>query len=245
MNTKHVLVGAFIFYLILMAAGGAAYYAVQQRAGAENVATASAVGKSDAETEKEKEKADPEAERKKRAEERAKRQEEERKRQKQREDLVSGMKVVTRNGTTYYSHPHDEQTSGIYLRPFIAERDGECVLKNDVLYYSTLEDANYGWVHGDHLEVQADGATVILAFDSTKRRDKLGKGAETVTEHYVVNADEKAVQMLKAVGNAANVTLRFYQEGSYGASHPLGRQDIRRVRNMVALYEMMKAEEVR
>ena len=241
MKTKHVLIGAMIFYLILMAAGGAAYYAVQQRQAQEAVQAekeerAAGEAREGGETE------DAAAKKAAAAAEKEKRLQEERKREKQMEDLVSGMNVVTRGGVTYYSYRHDEQMSGIYLRPFIAERDGDCVLKNDVYYYSTLEDANFGWVHGDHLEVNADGYTATLAFDASKRRDKLGKGAENVTENYVVNADPATVQMLKAVGNATNVTLRFYQEGSYGAVHSLGRQDIRRIHDMVMLYELLQAE---
>ena len=247
MTTKHVLIGALIMYLILMAAGGAAYYAVLQRPSVDRQ-TQAASEKTDAKDPKASQTGAQEmkakaAEKKAAAEEAKKRMEAAKQREKLREELISGMQVVTRGGVTYYSYRHDEQPmSGVYLRPFIAERDGDCVLKNDVYYYSSLEDENYGWLHADHLDVNADGYTVTLAFDSGKRRDKLGKGAENVTENYVVNADPVTVQMLKAVGNASNVTLHFYQAGSAGTVSAMGRADIRRVRDMVTLYELFQAE---
>ena len=58
----------------------------------------------------------------------------------------------------------------------------------------------------------------------------------------MVNADAATVEMLKAVGNASHVTLHFYKEGSQGSVQILGREDIRRVRDMMALYEILKAE---
>ena len=230
-------------YLILMAAGGAAYYAVLQRPPADRQA-ASGEPKAEASDAARKEAEGKRAAEKKTAEEEAKKRlEAAEQRAKQREELIAGMQVITRGGVTYYTYHHDEHPmSGVYLRPFIAERDGDCVLKNDVYYYSSLEDENYGWLHADHLDVNADGYTVTLAFDSGKRRDKLGKGAESVTENYVVNADPATIQMLKAVGNASHVTLHFYQAGSPGTVSDLGRADIRRVRDMVTLYELFQAE---
>lgn len=254
MSTKHVLLGAFVLYLILMAAGGAAYYAVLQKPAMER-GTAAEPGENGQQARNESEdakrmEAEKKAEEKKREEaekkarevERARKWEESRKREERMEELTAGMRVITRGGVTYYTYPHDEQMSGIYLRPFIAEREGEIVLKNDVYYYSSLEDENYGWLRADRLDVDADGYVTTLAFDPSKRRDRLGKGAESVTENYVTNADAVTIQMLKAVGNASHVTLHFYQAGTGGAVWPLGREDIRRVRDMVALYELMQAE---
>ena len=251
MTTKHVLIGARIMYLILMAAGGAGYYAVvQHQTQGENAmpfleqVTGGGQKEGDAKEPGDGEEAKRrEAEKKAAAEEAARRLEAAKQREKQMEELVSGMQVITRGGVTYYSYHHDEHPmSGVYLRPFIAERDGDCVLKNDVYYYSSLEDENYGWLHADRLDVNADGYAVTLAFDAGKRRDRLGKGAENVTENYVTNVDAVTLQMLKAVGNASQVTLRFYQEGTAGAVSTLGRADIRRVHDMVTLYELMQAE---
>ena len=245
MSTKHVLIGALILYLILMAAGGAAYFAVLQRPVQERPAEASVETAKDKAAGKDLGTKDAKDAEKKAAREAAdKRLEAAKQREKQRAELVSGMQVITRNGTTYYSYHHDEHPMpGVYLRPFIVERDGISVLKNDVYYYSSLESENYGWLHADHLDVNADGYAMTLAFDAAKRRDKLGKGAESVTENYVVDADKNTVQMLKAVGNASNVTLRFYQAGTPGTVSALGREDIRRVRDMVTLYELMQADE--
>ena len=250
MSTKHVLLGALILYLILMVAGGAAYFAVLQRPAPESrtvMETETASGKDgeppSAKAEKKaEEKRKEEAQKSTREEERTRKREESRKREQRMEELIAGMKVVTRGGVTYYTHPHDERMTGVYLRPFIAEKDGEIVLKSDVYYYSALEDENYGWLHADRLDVNADGYMVTLAFDPSKRRDRLGKGAESVTENYVTNADAATIQMLKAVGNASHVTVRFYQEGTSGSVQPLGREDIRRVRDMMLLYELMQAE---
>lgn len=236
MDAKNVLLAVLIFCLFLMVGGGATYYAVLQRpaVGTEDGTAAKDLpGKTDGEAE---------AKRTAREKERADRREAKRQRDKQKEQLLSGMKVVLRNGAAYYTCHNDPEMSGIYLRPFIVEREGEYLLKNDVYYCSLLEDPDYGWIHGDRLDVQADDFWATFAFDASKRRDKLGKGAESLTENYVVNADAATVEMLKAVGNASHVTLHFYKEGSQGSVQILGREDIRRVRDMMALYEILKAE---
>ena len=158
--------------------------------------------------------------------------------------LKDSMTSVDRNGVSYYIYPAPEHPqSGVFLRPFIQEGEGTCVLKNDVFYYSDVEDASYGWIHADHLQINADGWEMQMEFDPSARRDKLGNGAESVTEHFVTDAGPEALEILKSVGDAENVSLYFYQSGAGGVSHEMSREEIRHVHDMVMLYELMKQEE--
>lgn len=250
MTTKQVVIAFLVLYLILMGVGGAMYYAIvnppAQRV--ETKSNADEAKKNTAEikvaTKKEKElqekKKKEEEERKAREAEEAKRREESANMEKLREEIEGKMKIVTRGGVTFYTHNRGKEMPGVHLRPFIASKNGNIILKHDIYYYSALDDANYGWIHGSHLDVTADGNVFSYELDPSERRDKLGKGAEDLTESYVMDADKNVVEMLKAVGKATNVTLHY--SGDAETVCTLSRADIRRINEMMTLYEIMEKE---
>lgn len=267
MTTKQVVIAFLVLYLLLMGVGGAMYYAivnapneraqVEERlkeAKQEEAAKAKPKTKNQldnatmkqAQKEAEALAAKQQAENEKKAKEQAakvakqKEKEEKARLEKLKTDIESKMKVVTRGGTTYYTHNRGKELSGVHLRPFIAENNGTIILKHDIYYYSALDDPNYGWIHGTNLDVTADGQTFSYAFDPSKRRDKLGKGAEDLTESYVFDADKNVEAMLKAVGNATNVTLHYY--GGSDITSVLSREDIRRINEMMTYYEILEKE---
>lgn len=255
MTTKQIVLVFLVLYLLLMGVGGAVYYSIvkapQEHAAAQ--AEYDAATKTPEQIEKErlaaqaKKEEEERLKREKEEEERRQREEEERKQkaererlEKLREDIEAKMKIVTRGGVTFYTHKRGKEMSGVHLRPFIAEQNGIITLKHDIYYYSALDDANYGWIHGDHLDITADGVTYAFVLDGTKRHDKLGKGAEALTESYVFDADKQVIAMLKAVGNANSVTVRYY--GGADISCNMSREDIRRINEMMTLYEIMEKE---
>ena len=154
-------------------------------------------------------------------------------------ELVSGMKETVRGSVTFYTHNYDEKPpSGIYIRPFVIQGKTDAILKNDVYYFVSLDDPAYGWIHGDTLEINADGQIILWTFDPAKRHDKLGKGAESITESYVETASNARINDLKTIGNATNVTVYYSLGGGNGRSAKLSRENLRRIRDMLELYEI-------
>ncbi len=267
MTTKQVAIAFLVLYLILMGVGGAMYYAIvnapKERAEieakreeqkktevkpeAKTVKTADKNQLDKATREKAQKEAEAlaakqQAENEKKAQELAEQQKkaDREKLIKLKADIEGKMKVITRGGVTYYTHNRGKELSGVHLRPFIAENNGTVILKHDIYYYSALDDPNYGWIHGSNLDVTADGQTFSFALDPSKRRDKLGKGAEDLTESYVMDADKNIEAMLKAVGNATNVTIHYY--GQSDITSALSREDIRRINEMMTYYEILEKE---
>lgn len=253
MTTKQVVIAFLMLYLILMGVGGAMYYfivnAPKPQAKTQTVAAnknEKSVKTEVKETDKKEldaatlKKQKEEEERKARELEEQKRKEEKERIEKLKASIEAKMKVVERGGATYYTSNRGKELSGAHLRPFIVENNGAVFLKHDIYYYSALDDANYGWIHGSHLDVTADGQTFSYELDVTKRRDKLGKGAEDLTESFVMDADKNIEDMLRAVGGASSVTLHYYGESDTTSN--LSREDIRRIYEMMTLYDILKKE---
>lgn len=262
MTTKQVIIAFLVLYLILMGVGGAMYYAiVTMPQGKTKVEThkegLETANKIDAqETDKNKvDKAVEETAKKelttadvkqtkgiKKADETSaqKSKEKRAKLEKLKASIEEKLKTVTKGSVTFYTSNRETELSGVHLRPFIAESKGNIILKNDIYYYSALDDANYGWIHGSNLDVTADGQTFSFAFDTSKRRDKLGKGAEDLMENYVFDADKNAEEMLKAVANATNVTVHYYGEADIVCA--LSREDIRHINDIMTYYDILSKE---
>lgn len=154
-------------------------------------------------------------------------------------ELTSGMKETVRGNVTFYTHPYSSKPlSGVYIRPFVIKGHSDAILKNDVYYYSSLEDSELNWVHGDALDINADGQIISWRFDATKRRDHLAKSAENLSENYVETATDATLRDLKTIGNANNVTVTYYKIGGGARTSALSRENIRYIRDMVKLYEL-------
>lgn len=252
MTTKQVIIAFLVLYLILMGVGGAMYYAIvnapKPKAQAEAQTKEATNGKKTEVKETDKKEIDAKTLKQQKEEEERKaaelaeqkRKEEEARLKKLKSEIESKMKVIERGGATYYTSNRGKELSGVHLRPFVIEHNGAVILKHDIYYHSALDDPNYGWIHGNHLDVTADGQTFSYDLDPTKRRDKLGKGAEDLTESFVMDADKNVEAMLRAVGGASSVTVR-YSGGAETVSN-LSREDIRRIYEMMVFYDILKKE---
>ncbi len=203
------------------------------------------------EEEEKKKKKEPSEEEKKTAREKA-----EEKREKIREEnkkiwgndktfreLTAPMKETVRGNVTFYTHDYSNTPpSGVYIRPFVIKGHSDAILKNDVYYYVTLEDADFNWVNGDTVTINADGRTITWHFDPAKRRGKFGKGAESLFESYVETAPASRIADLKAIGDAKNVTVTYSGKEGRSRTTPMSRENIRHVRDMVKLYELFNNE---
>ena len=155
-------------------------------------------------------------------------------------ELQKGMKETVRGNVTFYTHNYSNKPpSGVYIRPFVLKGKDNAILKNDIYYFVAVDDANFGWVHGDTVNITADGTTIVWSFDPQKRRDKLSKSAEEISENYVETASDACIADLKTIGNATNVSVYYYNhETGSSRSSPMSRENVRHIRDMVKLYEL-------
>ncbi|MBR2216397.1 MAG: hypothetical protein IJ849_11685 [Selenomonadaceae bacterium] len=259
MTSKQVITGAIVGYIFVLGFGGVAYFFLPEIKEAipalamtpqpnEITADEPRVAEDEAEREQaERAKAEAEAAEKRRQEAEAKRAKEQElaaAREARVETLTSGMKESLRGGVTLYTFSDgSKMSSGVHLRPFVMRGYEDVVLKNEICYYySIYDDIPTNWVHGDALSVQADGQTFWFQLDPDKRRDHLASDAESLTERFVSTADDNALAMLRAVAKAGNVTLYYYKTGGVGCTTVMSREELRRIRDMVELYDLLSVE---
>ena len=243
MKKSHIIAVAAVLYLLIMVIGVAAYFAYEtehakvekaRQAAQTMTETAPAAKKQEKEPE---EKVDPAliqaAAAKKAAE-------------KKKQDLKGGMHSETINGVTYYKHTWPKKLApGVYLRPFVAEGQGGCLLKNDVYYFYTIHDAEQtAWVMGDHLDIAAGGQTTTLSFDPSTMHKHMASDAEWLSENYVVNADKKTVAAFKRIAQSKQGSIVYYNSSTGKARrHELSIEEVTRISEMVELYELLQQDQ--
>ena len=161
--------------------------------------------------------------------------------------IIAGMKVENRGGITLYTYDYPKRpTPGVYLRPFLVTDGVEWVLKFDLYYYYNISDPQKtAWIHGDALNVNIDGKISNLHFLPHDRRDKMSPDAENLAESYVHDATEEEVAILRSIAHSQTATITYYQaDGSVERSHTLTLEEIRRIRNVLDLYDGETKEDV-
>ena len=159
MKRSNVILAAVVLYLIILAIGGAAYYAYSVQ--------------HDARQARMEQQAQKEAADRKTASEAAQEKKQdlgEESKEARVERVSESMQMETRGGVTYYKSPWPvKPPSGVYLRPFVAERNGACVFKNDIYYFYAIDDPEQtAWIFGDRLEIHAGGQVTTLELDVSK-----------------------------------------------------------------------------
>lgn len=164
---------------------------------------------------------------------------------KQKEQLIQALHVETRNGLTLYTGNYPKKPApGVYLRPFVVSDGASYALKFDVYYYYDISDPQQtAWVHGDALAADVDGASYHLSFKAHDRRDKMSPDAESLAESYVHDATSEEFALLRAIGNAQSVQITYYQQATGDArSQTLSHEDIRKIHDMMAFYNLVSQE---
>jgi len=238
-----IVLSAIFIYLIMLAAGGAAWYVISQR----QAAPQSVAEKQPELTEAEKaEKAAREAAKAKERAEREAKELQEEQRRKQRENdiqrLSKGLHQETIQGVTYYKGNYESKPPpGVYLRPILAVGDDVALLRIEVFYYYTIHDAvPTAWIMGDHLDINADGQVMTLAFDPSKLHKKVASDAEWLWEKYMINANAASTDILRRAAAASSVTITYYQAASgKGRSQTLTATELKELQEVLALYDLM------
>lgn len=237
MKKTHIILAAVMLYLIIIVMGGSAYYAytvqhnrVQAQIALEKQQKAAAEAKKTEQTAKSQHETKPETK--------------EAIREKKLADLKADMKEETINGIVYYRHEWPRKlASGVYLRPFIAVGNGRCVLKNDVYYFYSIADSqSTAWIFGDRLDIYVGGELTTLSFNPQLMRKHMASDAEWLAENYVVEADADTIAAFKRIANAKQAYIVYYKEGGKARRHDLTTSEIKRVREMVQLYELLNEE---
>lgn len=161
------------------------------------------------------------------------------------ETLRSEMKIVERNGLTLYTFDYPKKPEpGVYLRPFIISDGIDDELKFDVYYFYDINDSQKtAWIHGDALTVTTDVGNHTLVFSAKDRRDKMATDAEDLAENYVHTATQEEETLLVEIGASSSVSLRYYQQDTgFGRTQQLTREEIRKIHDMLELYQLKKQE---
>lgn len=236
LKKSHIVAGALVLYLLIAVIGSAAYFAYEQQqaklAQTRQAETQAAAVKEPPSFPKEEPQV-TEAELKARDAQKAV--------QEKSQELKGGMQAETINGVTYYKHHWPKKPApGVYLRPFVAEGQGVCLLKNDVYYYYNIHDPEQtAWIMGDHVAIIAGGQTTTIAFDPSTMRKHMASDAEWLVESYVVNADKKTVAAFKRIAQSKQGELVYYKEGGKARRHTLSAEEVTRISEMVELYELL------
>ena len=239
---KKIVMIAIGIYAALLVIGGAAYFALSEKKAELPLRPAAEQSEQSAQAEEEARKAD---EAKARAEAAEKAAKEAEAKQKQRDTLASAFEVEKRNGLTLYTgHYPKKPAPGVYLRPFVVSDGVSYALKFDVYYYYNIDDPQQtAWVHGDALAASVDGRSYHLAFNTKERRDKMSPDAENLAENYVHDATKEETALLRAISNAQNVSITYYQQATGDArSQTLSREDIKKIHDMMAFYDAVAQE---
>lgn len=237
---KRIIMIAVAVYAAILVIGGAAYFALsEQKAELPPARTETEQSEQAAEAARKAEEAKARAE----AVEKAAKEAEAK--QKQRDTLVNALEVEKKNGLTLYTGRYPKKPApGVYLRPFVVSDGVSYALKFDVYYYYNIDDPQQtAWVHGDALVASVDGQSYHLAFNAKDRRDKMSPDAENLAENYVHDATKDEIALLRAIAQAQDVRITYYQQATGDArSQTLSREDIKKVHDMMAFYDAVAQE---
>lgn len=233
MKRSHIILGAVVLYLMILIVGGTAYYVYSLK----HEEKAAQI--------EQQEQAEIAARRQAREEAAAKESNEpEKKADKKLDDLQGSMKTTTIHGVTYYKHRWPSKPeSGVYLRPFVAERGDVCVLENDIYYfYSIADEAQTAWIFGDRLSIYAGGKETILVLDPSDMRKRVASDASWLAENYVMIADKEAIDALRRIAASGSGYMVYYKEGGKSRRHDFTAEDVEKIREMLELYDTLRVK---
>ena len=158
----------------------------------------------------------------------------------QMEKLKEGMERVDSGSYTWYRYPEEKKLSGgLYVQPLLGHSRDSTFRCNILYYYSMHESSMRGWIFGDHFAIEADGERRTWEIAEKKRRDHLDKDVEFLTERSQIALGEEGAFILRRASNARAARFIYWStaEGK-SISHTLTSEEKRRLRNMIALYDL-------
>ena len=156
------------------------------------------------------------------------------------EKLKEGMERVDSGSYTWYRYPEEKKLSGgLYVQPLLGHSRDSTFRCNILYYYSMHENSMRGWIFGDHFAIEADGERRTWKIEEKKRHDHLDKDVEFLTERSQIALGEEGTSILRRASNARTARFVYWStaEGK-SISHTLTSEEKRRLRNMIALYDL-------
>ena len=156
------------------------------------------------------------------------------------EKLKEGMERVDSGSYTWYRYPEEKKLSGgLYVQPLLGHSRDSTFRCNILYYYSMHENSMRGWIFGDHFAIEADGERRTWKIEEKKRHDHLDKDVEFLTERSQIALGEEGASILRRASNARTARFVYWStaEGK-SISHTLTSEEKRRLRNMIALYDL-------
>lgn len=245
LKKSSIIIGAVVIYIIIMAAGAGAYFYFdqQQKLHQEQLQAQAQLKKEKTPEELQREAQRAKEEEMRRQEEEKQRQQQEARKKKERE-LKDSMKEETVNGITSYKYNWPKKPDpGVYLRPFVMAGNGRAALAYEVYYYYNISDPlQTAWINGDHLDIVAGDQTTTVAFDPSKITKHMAKDAEWLIESYSLSADKQVIDAFKRILATGGGYIVYYHVGGKSRHHDLSSVEVKRIREMLELQEILAEE---
>jgi len=236
-----ILIGAAILYTIITAVGIAVYFHFDEQQRIQQEQRQAQVQQ----REKTPEELQQEAAKEKEEELRRQAEEQERikrqARQKKERELKDNMKEETINGITYYKYSWPKKPEpGVYLRPFVLDGGSRVSLAYEIYYYYHISDPlQTAWINGDHLDIVAGGEVTTVNLDFSRINKHMASDAEWLVESYSLNADKTVMAAFKRILGTGGGSILYYHAGGKSRHHDLSAAEVKRIREMMELYEML------
>lgn len=245
MKKSSIIISAVVLYIIIMAAGAAAYFYFDQQQKIHQEAMQAAEQlqkeKTPEELQREAEKArEEELRRQAEEQERVKREQ----RRKKERELKDAMKEETINGITYYKYRWPKKPDpGVYLRPFVMAGGAKAAIAFEVYYYYHINDPlQTAWINGDFLDIVAGGETTTVALDYSRINKHMASDAEWLVESYSLTAAPNVMAAFKRILATGGGYIVYYHAGGKSRRHDLSATEVKRLREMMELYEILAEE---
>lgn len=245
MKKSSIIISAVVVYIVLMAAGAAAYFYFdqQQKIHQEALQAAEQLQKEKTPEELKREEEKAKAEELRRQAEEQERLTREKRRKKERE-LKETMKEETINGVTSYKYIWPKKPEpGVYLRPFVLAGGERATLAYEVYYYYHINDPlQTAWINGDFLDLIAGGETTTVPLDFSRINKHMASDAEWLVESYSLTAAPNVIAAFKRILATGGGYIVYYHRGGKSRRHDLSATEVKRLREMMELYEILAEE---
>lgn len=242
MRKAYIVLIAFAIYGLLMIIGGTVYYVYTVRE--ERLAAQAAARGAVTEQVKENKSDEPTAEEVAAQKAEAERATKARELAQEKDNLIGSLQEDTVNGITYYYYKKDRHPqSGVYLYPSVGVGNGKCILRLEIYYFYSIDDPEQtAWVFGNRLDMHAaSGAWTTLGLNPQAMVKHVAKDASYLSESHTVSLEGDAIGALRALGESGGQVV-YYQQGGKSRVQQLNREQMRRLHDMVRLYDIIKAE---
>lgn len=234
MPKSKIIAIALGVYLVIMVAGGASYYAysLQNKPVVAEKNVTAPVKKESAPSEEE----TPKPVETKKAIETPPKDE--------KDNILKTLTEDTVNGITYYHYKKEKQMpSGIYLYPSVAEGDTKCDLRLEVYYFYSIDDAKQtAWIFGDRADIDSGNKSTTLILSPKGLVKHMAKDASYLSESHTITLKQSEIAVMRDIAANGGGTITYYKIGGKSRTEHISREDARRLRDTVKLYDIINAE---